>query len=118
MHDLFPPVIHGTLREHYLLLLGAAGTLAMFTGLVGAWIGAYIGGRHGARRESSRATAGSSPVAAAELAELRQAVEAMALEMERISEGHRFTARMLVERMPSPQAAGHVRRDAGTATPH
>ena len=37
--DLFPRMIHGTLREHYILLFGAASTVAVFTGFVGAWIG-------------------------------------------------------------------------------
>ena len=118
MQDLFPPVIIGALREHYLLLLGAAGLLALLTGLIGAWLGAYIGGRHGARRETSRARTGSSPGVEVQLSELRQAVEAMAVEMERISEGQRFTARMLVERVPPAHVPAPVRRDAGTTTPH
>lgn len=120
MQDFFPPVINGTLREHYLLLFGAAGSFALLTGLFGAWIGAYFGGRRGARREIARMNAGaSSPVVVeAQLAELRRGIETMALEMERISEGQRFTARMLVERVPPVQAPHHVRRDAGPITPH
>jgi hypothetical protein len=119
MQDLFPPVIGGTLREHYILLFGAAGAFALLTGLFGAWIGAYFGGRRGARREIARAAAGSSTaVVEAQLVELRHAVETMALEMERISEGQRFTARMLVERVPPAQVPIHPRREAGSITPH
>ena len=119
MQDLFPPLLDGTLREHYLLLFGAAGVIALFTGLFGAWIGAYFGGRRGARREIARASTGASAATEAQLTELRRAVETMAREMERISEGQRFTARMLVERVPAPPVSGPGRRDPGTiTTPH
>ena len=119
MQDLFPPILNGTLREHYLLLFGAAGALALCTGLFGAWIGAYFGGRRGARREVARASTTASGAIEAQLSDLRRAVETMALEMERISEGQRFTARMLVERVPAPPTGGPARRDAGSiTTPH
>jgi hypothetical protein len=50
-------------------------------------------------------------------------VEAIALEVERISEGQRFTTKLLSERQPEP-VAGHMppiqtaRREPGTITPH
>ena len=115
--DLFPPVINGTLREHYLLLFGAAGTFALMTGLLGAWIGAYFGGRTGARRAIARMEEGPNAAVQAQLGELRRAVDTIALEMERISEGQRFTARMLVERVAPPSPVSH-RREAGPITPH
>ena len=118
MQDLFPPMIDGTLREHYLLLFGAAGAFGLLTGLFGAWIGAYFGGRRGARREIARSTTRSTAAMEVQLAELRHAVETVALEMERISEGQRFTARMLVERVPASPVATHGRREAGSITPH
>ena len=119
MQDLFPPIIHGPLlREQYLMLFGAAGAFGLVTGLIGTWIGAYVGARRGARREIARAGEKDTRAVEAGLSDLRQAVEAMAVEMERISEGQRFTARMLVERVPPAPAATHGRRDSGTVTPH
>ena len=120
MHDLFPPAIERLLRDPYPLLIAIAGAFSLMTGLFGAWIGAYFGGRRGARREIARMTAAvpAPALAEAQLAELRHAVETMALEMERISEGQRFTARMLLERMPATQVPHHPRRDAGPVTPH
>ena len=115
--DFFPPVIHGTLREHYLLLFGAAGTFALMTGLLGAWIGSYFGGRTGARRAIARMEELPNAALEAQLAELRRAVDTVALEMERISEGQRFTARMLVERGAAQAPVTH-RREAGAVTPH
>ena len=119
MQDLFPPLLDGTLRVHYLLLFGAAGVIALCTGLFGAWVGAYFGARRGARREIARANIGLPVGVEAQLSDVRRAVETMALEMERISEGQRFTARMLVERMPAPPLPGQSRRDPGSiTTPH
>jgi hypothetical protein len=118
MEDLLEQVINGTLRERYLLLFGAAGSVALLTGLFGAWIGAYFGGRRGARREIARMERRPAELIEAQLGDLRHAVEHMALEMERISEGQRFTARMLVERVAPPAPLTH-RRDAGSVvTPH
>jgi len=117
MNDLFPPVIDGTLREHYLLLFGAAGTFAMMTGLVGAWIGAYFGARRGARRAIERMETRPSVLVEANLAELRHGMESVALEMERIAEGQRFTARMLMERVAPLPPASH-RREGSNITPH
>ena len=115
--DFFPPVIHGTLREHYLLLFGAAGTFALITGLLGAWIGSYFGGRAGARRAIARIEQAPNAALEVQLGDLRRAVDTVALEMERISEGQRFTARMLVERGAPPSSVNHL-REAGPTTPH
>ena len=43
MFDFLPPVWNGTLREHYLVLFSAAGSIALLAGLVGAWLGARFG---------------------------------------------------------------------------
>jgi hypothetical protein len=117
MDDLIRLVMNGTLREQYLLLVGAAGAVALMTGLLGAWIGAYFGGRRGARREIAQMEQRPAVLVEAQLADLRQAVEHMALEMERVAEGQRFTARMLVERVTASPPANH-RREAGSVTPH
>lgn len=62
------------------------------------------------------------PTAAEEqLAQLQRATEAIALELERIGEAQRFTARLLSERAPGaspvlPSSA--TQRAPGTITPH
>jgi hypothetical protein len=121
MFDWLPPIWNGTLREHYLLLFGAAGAVAMATGLVSSWLGAYLGARSAGKRavaEARRAAAaGMLPAGAdAQLAQLRDAVEAVAVEVERIAEAQRFTARVLSER---PQTSmPPARREPGQITPH
>lgn len=115
MFDWLPHVFHGTLREHYLILFGAAGTIALCTGFIGAWIGGFIGARRAARRTMLEAMASSS-ANDARLTQLVDAVDAIAVEVERISEAQRFTARLVAER-PAP-ATNLSRRDPGVITPH
>ena len=120
MGPLFSPFFHGTLREYYLVLFGAAGAVALACGFVGAWIGAYIGARRAARRavlEAVRATPPAASVDDVRLAQLVDAVDAIALEVERISEAQRFTTRLLAERHAPPAPLGG-RRDPGAITPH
>ena len=53
------------------------------------------------KRAANRAGApGPSPEVAARLARIEQAVEAVAIEVERISESERYSARLLTERLP------------------
>jgi hypothetical protein len=68
------------------------------------------------RREEVRGERESSPaLSEARLARIEQAVEAIALEVERISEGQRFTTRLLSEQSrPSPKP---VQRQLSTNTP-
>ncbi|MFN2563705.1 MAG: hypothetical protein ABR499_01670 [Gemmatimonadaceae bacterium] len=117
MESLLPPFFHGTLREHYLILFGAAGGIALVTGLVSAWLGAFVGARRAARRTMLEAMAAQpSHMSEARLNQLVDAVDAIALEVERISEAQRFTARLLAERQaPAPPL---TRRDPGAITPH
>lgn len=104
MLDFLPPIWHGTLREHYVVLFGAAGTIALFTGLVGAWIGARFGARRlvkkvvvaVADRDAQHLAAGQAT--SAQLAELARAVDVVAIEVERLAEGQRFAAKLLAER--------------------
>lgn len=113
--SVFPPIIAGTLREHYILLFGAAGAVSLVVGSVSAWIGAQFGARRLAKRiaEAQSLASGEN---AAHLRELTQAMEGIALEVERISEGQRFTARLLSE---GPAQASPVRRrEPGVTTPH
>ena len=112
----WPFHIHGW-REQYLVLVGIAGAVSLMTGLVGAWFGAYIGARRAARRTMLEAMAASpAQVSEARLNQLVNAVDAIALEVERISEAQRFTARLLAERQAPPSPLAH--RDPGVTTPH
>ena len=55
-----------------------------------------------------------------QLAQLQESVEAMSLELERIGEAERFTARLLAERVPASAGVPTptARREPGTITPH
>jgi hypothetical protein len=68
------------------------------------------------RKEASKLDRDStSPLAEARLARIEQAVEAIALEVERISEGQRFTTKLLSEQSrPAPRP---VQRQLSTNTP-
>jgi hypothetical protein len=68
------------------------------------------------RKEASKLERDStSPLADARLARIEQAVEAIALEVERISEGQRFTTKLLSEQSrPAPRP---VQRQLSTNTP-
>jgi len=56
------------------------------------------------------------------LQRIEQAIESIAVEVERIGEAQRFTTKLLAEREPVagriPPAAGSARREIGTITPH
>jgi len=120
--DIFPPYFHGTLREHYLILFGAAGAIALAVGSMSAWLGAHFGARRGARRALREALAARAELADARLEQLAQAVDAIALDLERISEAQRFAAKLLAERVPAavaaPAAAPAAHREPGAITPH
>lgn len=116
MHNL-PQLFFGTTREHYLLLFGVASTVAMFTGAISAWIGAYFGGRQAARR-IREAQAVELDRSAAEIAALREAVETIGIEVERIAEGQRFTTKILAERTETRALPEVTRRPQGAITPH
>lgn len=92
-----PHLIAGTTREHYIMLFSAAGAIGLTAGLVGSWIGAWLG----ARRAVSSASLNRVEVQPmAQLAPMMQALDAIALEVERISEAQRFTTKVLSERQP------------------
>jgi Na+-transporting methylmalonyl-CoA/oxaloacetate decarboxylase gamma subunit len=57
------------------------------------------------RRAAANASASATPAdLGARLARIEQAVEAVAIEVERISESERYSARLLTERLPDPAA--------------
>ena len=114
----FPPIFFGTLRDHYILLFSAAGGIALVAGFVGAWIGSHLAGRRSAQlvvRELAKEVSG-----APQFQQLMQAIDVLSVEVERLSEGHRFVARMLSERAESDRlSALPVReRKSEHITPH
>lgn len=78
-------------------LIALTGVLAGVGILAGAFLGAYFFGKSKGQRETL-AGGGRDPELAARLARVEQIVEATAVEIERISEGQRFTTRLLSEK--------------------
>jgi predicted ATPase len=112
--DIFPHLIHGTLREHYVLLFGAAGTVAIVAGFVGSWVGARFATRSAIRAADAK---NREAIDAGQIRDLANSLETIGLEVERIAEAQRFVAKVLVERrdmLPTPPA----RREANEITPH
>ena len=77
-------------------IIALTGVLASVGILVGAFVGAYFFGKSKGQRETLGA--GRDPEVLHRLARVEQIVEATALEIERISEGQRFTTRLLAEK--------------------
>jgi hypothetical protein len=116
MIDILPMHFLGTMREHYVLLFGVAGSVGLLAGFVGSWIGGYFGARRAVRAAQLNAPV-ASEASRVQLAQLGQMVEAIAIEVERVSEGQRFTTRLLADRMPL--APSDVRpRPTDMTTPH
>ena len=114
---MLPHILNGTLREHYLLLFGIAGGIAAVVGFVSAWFGAQFGARRAALNAAQEALKSGGLGVDRTLTALVQAVDAMALEVERLSEGQRFTARLLSERTPMT-APPKLEQQARVVTPH
>ncbi|HJP85839.1 MAG TPA: hypothetical protein VJ852_07620 [Gemmatimonadaceae bacterium] len=114
----FPQVFFGTLREHYIMLFSAAGSVALIAGFVGAWIGSHLASRRSSRlvvKEVASEVA-SSP----QFQQLMQAMDVLSVEVERLSEGQRFAARLLSERAERDRLAPLMSRErkAEHNTPH
>jgi outer membrane lipoprotein SlyB len=114
----FPAVFFGTLREHYILLFGAAGGVAIVAGFIGAWVGSHFGARTAARR----AIQGSvGEIAGKQIQDVMQALDVLTVEVERMSEGHRFISRLLADQANRDRVALQLPREAikpGPITPH
>jgi len=114
-----PHTLFGTLRDHYLLLFGAAGGFALVVGLLGAWLGARFGMRAALRRSVADNVVGLATQS--DVRALGDDFQALLIEVERIAEGQRFVAKLLAERNDSlalaPQPPRSL-RDPGTITPH
>ena len=78
------------------IFIALIGVLAGVGVLAGAFAGAYFFGKSRAQRETLQA--GRDPEVLARLARVEQIVESTAIEIERISEGQRFTTRLLSEK--------------------
>lgn len=76
----------------YIALIGLLASIGI---LAGAFAGAYFFGKSRAPRDALRA--GSDPELLARIARIEQIVEATSIEIERISEGQRFTTKLLSE---------------------
>src|SRR6266550_2868695 len=112
-----PQLFYGTLREHYLLLFSVSGGIAAVVGFVAAWFGAQFGAKRAARLAADEALSRGGLGVDRTLTALVQAVDAVSLEVERLSEGQRFAARLLSERqsvMPTPKQENSGR----VVTPH
>ena len=114
----FPAVFFGTLREHYIVLFGAAGGLAILAGFVGAWIGSHFGARTAARRAVKDA---AGELAGKQIQDVMQALDVLTVEVELMSEGHRFISRLLADQANRDRVALQLPREAiqpGPITPH
>lgn len=114
---MLPQILYGTLREHYLVLFAIAGGTAAVVGSVAAWVGAQFGARRAARLAAEAALANGGLGIDRTLNSLVQSVDAIALEVERLSEAQRFTARLMSERS-SLGAPSKQESPARVITPH
>lgn len=80
------------------IIIALIGVLSGVGILAGAFMGAYFYGKSKAQKDSLGA--GKDPELLARMARVEQIVEATAFEIERISEGQRFTTRLLSEKKP------------------
>jgi hypothetical protein len=78
------------------VVIALIGVLSGVGVLAGAFAGAYFFGKSRGQRESLVAT--KDPELMARLNRVEQIVEATAIEIERISEGQRFTTKLLSEK--------------------
>ena len=114
--EIFPPIWNGTLREHYLLLFSVAGSIALIAGFVGAWMGARLASKRMVEQlRETLPTSRQQELTSVQLNELSTAMDVMAIEVERLSEGQRFTAKLLADSGAIPRSAV---RPYGAVTPH
>lgn len=128
--SIFHSIFHGPLRDRDVMILLAAGGIALFVGFVSAWLGAHFGARRAVKRAFRDRIEIPSIVTEVRYDELARSIDAIALEVERISEAQRFAAKLLVERtaptLATPAvnaptvatAAAIPRMEQGVTTPH
>lgn len=129
--SIFQSIFHGTLRERDAAILFVAAGSALFMGMFGAWFGSYFGARRAVKKSFRDRIEIPSIVTEVRYDELARSIDAIALEVERISEAQRFAAKLLVERtnptvstpaVSTPTVAVPAnsipRREPGITTPH
>jgi hypothetical protein len=77
-------------------IIALSGLLAGIGVLAGAFAGAYFFGKSRGQRDTL--ATGNNPEVLARVARIEQIVETTAIEVERISEGQRFTTKLLSEK--------------------
>jgi len=93
------------------IFAGTMATLGCFTGIVTTWI------KYRAKRVVSADLTARLGEISDRMAKLDNAVDAMAIEVERISEGQRFVTKVLAERGTAP-ALPDAARAGGSAPRH
>jgi len=117
MDQFLREALRAGLVEPFVAIVAVVILLALGSGFIGGWIGAYFGGRIGARRAVALMRREPALDAGPQLDDVRNSLDAIAVEVERISEGQRFAARLAADRLAQGAATGH-RRDPGSVTPH
>ena len=84
------------------VVIALIGVLSGVGILLAAAAGAYLLGKNRAQNEGLRGS--TDPQLVARIARIEQIVEATALEVERISEGQRFTTRLLADKKSESSA--------------
>jgi hypothetical protein len=91
--------------------IGAGVSLSALSAFVFFFLGRWWSARKYRSRVAQVASLGGSGELGGRMERIEQAVEAVAIEVERISEGQRFTTKLLSEiRSPAPLAVGEPRR--------
>jgi hypothetical protein len=126
--SIFHSIFHGQFRDRDAMILLAAGGVALFVGFISAWLGAHFGARRAVKRAFRDRIEIPSIVTEVRYDELARSIDAIALEVERISEAQRFAAKLLVERtaptvptqaVNAPTVATAIPRlEQGITTPH
>jgi hypothetical protein len=97
--------------EQFGMDTGAALSLSALSSIVFFFLGRWWSARKYRSRVAEVATLASGGELGSRMERIEQAVEAVAIEVERISEGQRFTTKLLSEiRSPEPLAVGEPRR--------
>ena len=109
--SIFHSIFQGTLRERDAMMLILAGGTALFVGTISAWLGAHFGAKRAVKRAFRDRIEIPSIVTEVRYDELARSIDAIALEVERISEGQRFTTRLLSEQRDA------ARQTLPTSTP-
>jgi hypothetical protein len=105
--EIFHSVFHGMRDRDAAILVLAAGT-ALFIGSISAWLGSYFGARRAVKRAFRDRIEIPSIVTEVRYDELARSIDAIALEVERISEAQRFAAKLLVEQRNTSMSAPTV----------